>query len=80
MSKKNGTTPPTPQMTISKLFGRCLALHVEMPDGKAASFELKVMGDKATAGFAREQLLVALEMSGFTVVASDVVPNLKGDD
>jgi len=38
------------------------------------------MGDRPTAGFAREQLLVALEMSGFTVVASDVVPNLKGDD
>ena len=53
----------TVNLTVTKLYGRCLTFHIG-----PASIEVKVMGDAATAGPARELLLIALEEAGVKLV------------
>jgi hypothetical protein len=51
---------------VAKLYGRCLALTVG-----TETIEVKVMGDRADAGKARERLLTAFEAMGVAVVVGE---------
>lgn len=61
-------------MTVSKLFGRCLTIQVG-----PANFEVKVMGDRATAAAQREVLLTVLASTGVVAVVEGPTTE-KGDD
>jgi hypothetical protein len=58
------TPPPPSPMTVTKLWSRCLTL--QHPAG--ASWNVKVMGETATAKLARGTLILALASMGFAVL------------
>jgi len=53
---------------VAKLYGRCLMIQAG-----DATFEVKVMGDRALAATEREALLAAFQASGISVVDLSVV-------
>jgi hypothetical protein len=71
MTKKNGTPS---LFKVTRLYGRCLTIQAG-----AVNFEVKVMGDRATAAAQREQLVEVLVFAGAEEVKT-VPTTTKGDD